>query len=807
MKNYALILEPGTLEVSRAPLTIRADDQSRGYGQENPALTFGYQGLVNGDTAVAVAPAISTAATAASPVGTYAITLEGGSDENYALILEPGTLEVSRAPLTIRADDQSRGYGQENPALTFGYQGLVNGDTAVAVAPAISTAATSAFPVGTYAITLEGGSDENYALILEPGTLEVSRAPLTIRADDQSRGYGQENPALTFGYQGLVNGDTAVAVAPAISTAATAASPVGTYAITLEGGSDENYALILEPGTLEVSRAPLTIRADDQSRGYGQENPALTFGYQGLVNGDTAVAVAPAISTAATAASPVGTYAITLEGGSDENYQIFLVNGTLEVTIPEISPVTALAAISGNRSVALIWQVPEKGGDLLEGYILELSRDGKEFSPIGSTTLLEFEVSDLFNNQPYWFRVRAFVLDFVGEEKIIGPIVPVAVASNESGSITLVSPGEFSTIINDEVTEVSVEKQEDSFVFNIGGVVIRLGATGESGNQLSPFEDILIIESTGFAEIGGDGFLSGSLVSVWLIGNSNVPASGRISFELPYLETRISERNNDWAQQSRLMDSQPGIVYFLGLAEVGEDGVFKGEFAMPEDIDEGIYTLQASGITESGSELSFSVGAIISKQIDSDEDLIVLPDILKELSIQEVPEDVFIFASWGDMNIISEIPTRLTVQIPGGRFREVGVRWDLDGLDQSLYARGTYNFEGELILPAGVLNLSGFKASLVVEVLPKPLPIDVTLDKSSFKINPQQKNYFFDISRVLVVDPIDNFHEIILLPEGFDNAYFEIKDEILFWSSADPVPGRTEFIIYVRVTDRDGKRA
>jgi type IV secretory pathway protease TraF len=141
---------------------------------------------------------------------------------------------------------------------------------------------------------------------------------LTIRADDQSRGYGQENPALTFGYQGLVNGDTAVAVAPAISTAATAASPVGTYAITLEGGSDENYALILEPGTLEVSRAPLTIRADDQSRGYGQENPALTFGYQGLVNGDTAVAVAPAISTAATAASPVGTYAITLEGGSDE---------------------------------------------------------------------------------------------------------------------------------------------------------------------------------------------------------------------------------------------------------------------------------------------------------------------------------------------------------------------------------------------------------------------------------------------------------------------------------------------------------
>jgi gliding motility-associated-like protein len=43
-----------------------------------------------------------------------------------------------------------------------------------------------------------------------------------------------------------------------------------------------------------------------------------------------------------------------------------------------------------------------------------------------------------------------------------------------------------------------------------------------------------------------------------------------------------------------------------------------------------------------------------------------------------------------------------------------------------------------------------------------------------------------------------------LFGPGYDNRYFEIKDNILFWSSADPVPGKETFQILAQVLDRKG---
>jgi gliding motility-associated-like protein len=43
-----------------------------------------------------------------------------------------------------------------------------------------------------------------------------------------------------------------------------------------------------------------------------------------------------------------------------------------------------------------------------------------------------------------------------------------------------------------------------------------------------------------------------------------------------------------------------------------------------------------------------------------------------------------------------------------------------------------------------------------------------------------------------------------LFGPGYDNPYFEIKDNSLFWSSADPAPGKTTFLILAQVKDRKG---
>ncbi|MFD2556012.1 MBG domain-containing protein, partial [Sphingobacterium tabacisoli] len=329
--NYEITLANGTLTVDKAPLSITADAKSKVYGAAVPTLTYSYNGLVNGDTKVATVPTIATTATLASAAGTYPITLTGGTDTNYEITLANGTLTVDKAPLSITADAKSKVYGEAVPTLTFSYDGLVNGDTEVATLPTIGTTATVASVAGTYPITLTGGTDANYEITLANGTLTVDKAPLSITADAKSKVYGAAVPMLTFSYDGLVNGDTKVAIVPTIATTATAASAVGTYPITLTGGTDTNYEITLANGTLTVDKAPLSITADAKSKVYGAAVPTLTYSYDGLVNGDTKVATVPTIATTATAASAVGTYPITLTGGTDANYKITLTNGTLTV--------------------------------------------------------------------------------------------------------------------------------------------------------------------------------------------------------------------------------------------------------------------------------------------------------------------------------------------------------------------------------------------------------------------------------------------------------------------------------------------
>ena len=66
----------------------------------------------------------------------------------------------------------------------------------------------------------------------------------------------------------------------------------------------------------------------------------LTASYSGFVNGNTSLATPPTLATTATTASVPGAYPITVTGGSDANYTITRVNGTLTVADKELPVLT-----------------------------------------------------------------------------------------------------------------------------------------------------------------------------------------------------------------------------------------------------------------------------------------------------------------------------------------------------------------------------------------------------------------------------------------------------------------------------------
>ena len=359
--NYDLHFVDGTLTITPAALSGQVDVASRAYGDTNPAYPVTYTGFRNGDTTNVLSGAVvfscldtnSVAVDTNTPIGVYPLhVVTGATATNYTLSYLDSTLTVTQAVLLVTAEDKARRYGAANPPLTATVTGWKNGETTNVLGGALvlSCPAGTNSPVGAYLITAAGWTADNYALSYVAATLTVGPVPLTVTADSPARGYGTPNPELTLSYSGFVNdeGPSALTTLPAAATLATTASPANTYPITVTGGSATNYSLTLVDGTLTVTQAVLVVTADAQARLYGAPNPPLTLTYTGFVLGEDAgvLTTPPAAQTAATTASPVGTYPITVTGGSAANYALTLVNGVLTIGPAPLSLTASNAARS-----------------------------------------------------------------------------------------------------------------------------------------------------------------------------------------------------------------------------------------------------------------------------------------------------------------------------------------------------------------------------------------------------------------------------------------------------------------------------
>ncbi|MCT4637407.1 MAG: hypothetical protein N4A72_06845, partial [Bacteroidales bacterium] len=341
--NYNIIPVDGTVSITAAVLTATADDKSRVYGDEKPTFTITYSGFKNSETVadLTTEPVAYTAALLSSGVGTESIDVTGGVATNYSFNLVSGTLTITAAPLTVTGVDASREYGVANPTLSVSYSGFKNSDSetdfTVGNTPTVSSPATITSDVGTYNIVPAGGVLANYSISHVNGTLTISKAPLTATANDKSMVYGDAVPTYDLAYSGFRNGNSSADVdtEPTLTSTAAATSNVGDYAITFAtAGTDNNYAITTVDGTVSVTAAVLTATADDKSRVYGDENPALTMTYSGFKNSETVadLITEPVAYTAAMLSSGVGTESIDVTGGVATNYSFNHVSGTLTIT-------------------------------------------------------------------------------------------------------------------------------------------------------------------------------------------------------------------------------------------------------------------------------------------------------------------------------------------------------------------------------------------------------------------------------------------------------------------------------------------
>ena len=163
----------------------------------------------------------------------YPVLVSGAEAQNYDITYVNGKLTVIEAdPITVRVNSVSRLYGDENPSFDY----TVEGGT-LKGAPVLSCEATTASPVGEYAIKIEAGTVENFNVTYVGGTLTIEKAPLTISGGEYTMKQGDPLPELKAVYEGFKNGETAdvLTAQPVLTTEATSVSDLGEYPVLVSG--------------------------------------------------------------------------------------------------------------------------------------------------------------------------------------------------------------------------------------------------------------------------------------------------------------------------------------------------------------------------------------------------------------------------------------------------------------------------------------------------------------------------------------------------------------------------------------------
>jgi len=341
-------------------------------GTPTTALTANYtgqSGTVYNSTAIAPTNA-----------GSYTVKLTLDNDPMYKGEISIN-FTISKASLTLKADDKTIAVGDPAPTYTYAVSGLIVPDTKesiITTQPTLSVTSFSSSTAKTFDITISGGAttSPNYAIgTLTKGTLTVANKT-TVTIDGLYAQSGPYNGKPRIGYAGtptFKNGTASVTPTnPALtatyigqdgttySSTSTAPTNAGNYKVTLSLANDPLYKGTATSINFAINKVSLTLKADDKTILVGAPAPTYTYSVSELVSPDTKesiITTMPTLSVANFSSSAAKNFDIIISGGatSNPNYTIATrANGTLSVNEPtslpgESSPIRLPQVASSNH--------------------------------------------------------------------------------------------------------------------------------------------------------------------------------------------------------------------------------------------------------------------------------------------------------------------------------------------------------------------------------------------------------------------------------------------------------------------------
>ena len=189
---------------------------------------------------------------------------------------------------------------------------------------------------GVYTVTVKATLGSVTYSYTAKNKMVIAPKPVVVTARSFNIRYGSEQPAYANAYDynksDFLNGeDFLVGQAPVVRLIGYNGK-AGSYKLTPYSAQDfgRNYVITYVSGLLNVSKAAVTIQADDKETVYGKDLEELTYTATGFVNGETLkdLGFAPRISSTVTRTSDAGVYPITFSDNyTSDNYEVSYVDG------------------------------------------------------------------------------------------------------------------------------------------------------------------------------------------------------------------------------------------------------------------------------------------------------------------------------------------------------------------------------------------------------------------------------------------------------------------------------------------------
>ncbi|MEN6595040.1 MAG: MBG domain-containing protein, partial [Clostridiaceae bacterium] len=465
------------------------------------------------------------------------------SRTGYSNAEATATLTITPVEVTVTADSRSMTFGNTTtltPAEGVTYAGFVNSETSSVVSGAGTINYTyrqgatvvtvdNDLPVGSYSITpnIGGLTATNYTFVPGSGTLAVGIATMTVGS---------------LGYNGTYDGDPHDLVATAsidgmtILYSATEGSGysedcpsytnAGTYTVYFKAvDPDGNYADATGSADIVITKAVLTVTADDRSMTYGDMASLTAEGasYSGFADGDSLSNIgmtgsvtfgyfAGATSVTVDATLGAGGYTIkpNVSALSSANYTFTPGNGTLTVNkaIMTVGAIDVTHVYDGTAYSVIANAIPDDpntviyynttGGTMLSDYFEEIPE--------------AIDVAD--STRVYFLAVNPNYEDATGSAMLtITPAVITVTADNRSmtyGDTTTLTPAEgvtYAGFVNSETSSVISDAGSITYTYQEGAALVTVDNTLDAGGY-SIIPGVGGLSAANYSFVPGNGTLT-----------------------------------------------------------------------------------------------------------------------------------------------------------------------------------------------------------------------------------------------------------------------------------------------------------